>query len=344
MKKQTALVITPGRGAYQADELGYLQKYHSDKHDFIGGLDALRHDLGQTPITELDQAKRFVRSRHTNGENASLLIFACAMADFMAIDRNRYDIVAIAGNSMGWYLTLACAGALPGIAGARLVNHMGTLMHEKGVGGQILYPIVDDQWKLSPERIELVDTAIKRARHAGHEAFMSIHLGGTAVIAGDGEAINFLKKDLPALDRFPMELAQHAAFHTPLLNFISVEAKSTLPVDDFQQPHHPMIDGRGHIWSPGASEISALYDYTLGTQITDTYDFTKSVEVGISEYAPEKIIILGPGPTMGPPVAQTLIAGGWYGIRDKATFKKRQAKDPIILSMGIEDQRTLVTS
>jgi [acyl-carrier-protein] S-malonyltransferase len=40
------------------------------------------------------------------GDNASLLIYACALADFAAIDRDRFEVVAVTGNSMGWYLAL----------------------------------------------------------------------------------------------------------------------------------------------------------------------------------------------------------------------------------------------
>ena len=93
-------------------------------------LDAYRAELGQPTISELDGAEKYSPSLHMPGDNASLLIYACALADFEAIDRDRFDVVAVTGNSMGWYLALACAGVVDFDAGARLVNTMGGLMHE----------------------------------------------------------------------------------------------------------------------------------------------------------------------------------------------------------------------
>ncbi len=340
---KTALVICPGRGAYQADELGYLARHHADKKGFIDWLDAFREGTGQTPISELDGAERFVLSRHTNGENASLLISACAMADFQSIDRSAYEIIAIAGNSMGWYLTLACAGALSGEGWPILINGMGRLMHEKGVGGQMLYPVVDEDWRPDPIRQAVIATAIAGARQAGHEAYLSIRLGGTAVLAGDDGALGYLQDNLPGEGRYPMRLSFHAAFHTPLLQGLLDEACQLVPRSLFAQPSLPMIDGSGLLWMPGASDIDALYAYTLGTQITQTYDFSKSVEVGLKEFAPDCIIVLGPGATMGPPVAQTAISLDWWGLTGKSAFKDRQDHDPVILAMGLESQRPLVT-
>ncbi len=342
MNKETAFIICPGRGSYQADELGYLKKHHQDKTEFFAMLDGIRNERNQKPITTLDCAKRFTLSGHTNGENASLLIYACALADFMTINRDRYDIVAVAGNSMGWYLSLACAGALSIENGARLVNTMGTLMHQKGVGGQIIYPLVDERWQPDTKKIIVIENTILKAHELGYHVSISIRLGGMAVLAADKEGMAFLKKELPALERYPMELSFHAAFHSSLLNFIIPQAQSILPQSLLGQPAIPMIDGCGHIWSPEACNIQSLYRYTLGTQINETYDFTRSVEVGLKEFAPDKIIVLGPGTTMGPPVAQTVIAHDWAGIKTKDGFKKRQSKDPFILSMGIDEQRKVV--
>jgi len=342
MTRQTALVICPGRGSYQASELGYLQKHHQNQTDFIDQLDALRRNNNQTPISELDGAKRFVRSRHTNGEHASLLIYGCAVADYRAINQKKYEIVAIAGNSMGWYLSLTCAGALSIKNGAHLVNTMGTLMHQKGVGGQILYPIVNENWKVDRKKVKLIEAIIGEANDKGYRVSTSIHLGGTIVLAADKPGIKFLKSALPAFDRYPVELSYHAAFHSSLLDFMIPEAQAFLPQSLFCQASIPMIDGNGRIWQPKGADLQALYKYTLGDQINQPYNFTKSLEVGIKEFAPDKIIVLGPGTTMGPPVAQTIIANQWFGINSRANFKKRQDIDSVILSMGIDEQRALV--
>ncbi len=352
MSKQTALIIAPGRGSYQNDELGYFVKHHGRDHSLLKKLDEMREGLDQIPISDLDQAKRFTLSKHTNGENASLLIYACAMADFLAIDRERYDIVAIAGNSMGWYLSLACAGALSVTSeenrAAHLINHMGTLMHKQGVGGQIIYPIVNDDWQPDHKKTALIDEILQEAATKKLNLSISIRLGGMIVLAGDKNGLAFAQSKLPQTGRYPMALSFHAAFHSSLLDFVIPLAQEALPIELFSQPQIPMIDGRGNIWSPQACSLEQLYDYTLGTQINQTYDFTKSVETGLKEFSPDKIIILGPGATMGPPVAQTLIANQWRHkgqvFQGKKSFKTLQEKTPFIVSMGIEEQRKMVVS
>ncbi len=88
--KEKLLVICPGRGTYNAAELGYLARYHADRGTLIARLDALRAAQGQPSISELDGAETYRASLHMPGDNASLLIYACALADFAAIDRDRY--------------------------------------------------------------------------------------------------------------------------------------------------------------------------------------------------------------------------------------------------------------
>ena len=104
-----------------------------------------------------------------------------------------------------------------------------------------------------------------------------------------------------------------------------------------------MIDGRGHIWRPFASNPEALRHYTFVTQILETYDFTRAVQVAVKEYAPDRIILLGPGDTLGGAIAQALIAIEWRGLRSKEDFQEMQAADPFLISMGREEQRTLVS-
>ena len=51
MSRKTAIVICPGRGTYNAAELGYLKTHHSDKAELISQIDAVRA-AGQTLVTE----------------------------------------------------------------------------------------------------------------------------------------------------------------------------------------------------------------------------------------------------------------------------------------------------
>lgn len=292
--KKRALVICPGRGTYNAAELGYLRTHHAARGDIIATVDAVRAAKGQVTVAQLDSADTYAPSVHMTGDNASALIYACAMADFAAIDRERFEIVAITGNSMGWYLALACAGIVDLAGGARLVNNMGGIMHEHGTGGQIVWSVVDDDWKISQDKLCLVSDLLQEVQTVSNiKVHISIRLGGMIVFAADAAGLKWLMDRLPKDDRFPLKLMHHAAFHSPLLNHIIPIARAENPVGDFGAGEIPAIDGQGRIWSPRAFSRAAIYDYTLGAQLTDSYDFTRAVQVAAAEFAPDTIIVLG---------------------------------------------------
>lgn len=338
--KKRALVVCPGRGTYNAAELGYLQTHHAARSDLIATVDAVRVAMRQVPISQLDSATKYAPSVHMTGDNASPLIYACAMADFAAIDRDRFDIVAVTGNSMGWYLALACAGILDLAGGARLVNNMGGLMHQQGAGGQIVWPIVDYNWQIQENKILFIRNLLAEAKAVSKiKIYVSIRLGGMIVLAADEAGLKWLMERLPKDDRFPLRLMHHAAFHSPLLNHIVPIARAENQSSDFGRGDIPAIDGLGRIWSPGAFSRAAIYDYTLGAQLTDNYDFTRAVQVAAAEFAPDTIIVLGPGTSLGAPTIQALIASGWRGLSGKADFQARQQDAPILISMGMADQR-----
>jgi [acyl-carrier-protein] S-malonyltransferase len=338
--KEKLLVVCPGRGTYNATELGYLKRHHAARGEMIAKLDAIRREAGQASISDLDGAEKYSPSLHMPGDNASLLIYACALADFAAIDRDRFEIVAVTGNSMGWYLALACAGVLDFEGGARLVNTMGGLMHEKGRGGQIVWSLADAGWRVDPEKDAIADAVLaEAAMRDDMEVHVSIRLGAMIVFAADEPGMKWLMERLPKDDRFPMKLNYHAAFHSPLLDHIVPLAKSASPVGDFGAGQIPAIDGTGRIWSPKAFDPAAIYDYTLGAQINRTYDFSRAVQVAAAEFGPDRIVVLGPGTTLGAPVAQALIQAGWRGLSGKADFQTRQAENPLLISMGMPDQR-----
>lgn len=340
-QKRRAVVICPGRGTYNKEELGYLQRLHADKTEIVSVVDQYRQSKGQISIKELDGMAQFNMRQHTSGENASALIYACALADFQSIDRNEYDIVAVTGNSMGWYIALAVAGALDAQASIELINTMGSMMTDGLVGGQMIYPITDDQWRENGETVTQIKQWLVEVNQVKtSEVYISIYLGGYLVFGGNKSGLKALEQKLPIVqDRYPMNLFNHAAFHTPLLNDISLKAKSLLSTELFESPKIPLIDGLGQIWQPYSCDTNKLYDYTLGTQVTDAYNFSKAIEVAIKEYAPDKLIILGPGATLGGAVAQCLIKHNWLGLSEKSDFIAKQKADPFILAMGIEEQR-----
>ena len=281
---------------------------------------------------------------HTAGENASALIYACAAADYQAINRDEYDIVAVTGNSMGWYIALAVAGALNPKNAIHLINTMGSMMTAGVVGGQLIYPVVDDNWQLEPQLFQQIDNLLKELNQQPEvEVYISIKLGGYLVFGGNKAGLKALEQVLPVKqDRYPMNLFNHAAFHTPLLTETSNQAKQLLGAQLFQSPKLPIIDGMGQIWQPYSTDVNKLYDYTLGHQVTDYYDFSKAVEVAIKEFNPDKLIILGPGSTLGGAIGQVLLQHNWLGLQTKADFIQRQKTDPFLLAMGITQQRTMV--
>lgn len=339
----TAVVICPGRGTYNATELGYLGRHFPDSA-LLNAFDAQREALGQQTLSALDGAERFTLSKHTRGDNASGLIFAATYGDFAAI-REDVDIVAVTGNSMGWYSTLACAGALSPENGFHVANTMGTFMQEALIGGQLIFPWVDENWV---PRFELRETLMRLIADLdardGHTLTLSIDLGGMLVIAGNEAGLAAFETAVePAQERFPMRLGNHAGFHSALQAPVAERGRSALPAALFTQPDRPMIDGRGQIWWPGASDLNALWDYTLGHQVVETYDFTHAIQTAAREFAPDLFIVTGPGTTLGGAVAQSLILADWKGMKTKADFKQTQDAAPLLVSMGIENQRHLVT-
>jgi [acyl-carrier-protein] S-malonyltransferase len=218
------------------------------------------------------------------------------------------------------------------------------LMQDHLIGGQMIYPFIEEDWKDAPARkAELLALIAEIGARPGHKLALSIDLGGLLVVAGDATGLAAFEAAVPvAQERFPMRLANHAGFHTSLQTPVAKAGQAKLPVSLFGQPSVPMIDGRGAIWWPGASDPQALWDYTLGHQVTETYDFTRAIAVAAREFAPDLFIITGPGTTLGGAVAQSLILAQWRGLDGKAGFQTRQQDGPILAAMGMDQQRNWV--
>ena len=340
---KTAVVICPGRGTYSKSELGVLTRRGTDR-DLLARFDARRRSLGQETLSDLDSAAAYSIARHTRGDNASGLIYAATLTDFRAL--RGVKVVAVTGNSMGWYSALACAGAVSAEAGFEVVNTMGSLMQQHLIGGQVIYPHMDETWHLNaPHKAELMALVARINRDASGTLALSIDLGGMLVLAGDAAGLAAFEAAVPGVQgRFPMRLANHAAFHTALQAPVAALGRAALTVDLFGQPALPLIDGRGHVWWPGATDPAALWDYTLGHQVTETYDFTRAISHAAREFAPDLFIVTGPGTTLGGAVAQSLICANWRGMGSKADFQTRQNSDPVLVAMGMPDQRAMVTA
>lgn len=338
---KTAVLICPGRGSYTKAELGSLARFPD--RALLARFDARRRAEGQETLSDLDSTATYSVARHTRGDNASALIYACSLGDAMAL--RGVKLVAVTGNSMGWYSALACAGALAPEAGFEVANTMGRLMQEHLIGGQLIYPFMGPDWTAAPARkAELLALTYKINARPNHVLALSIDLGGLLVLAGNEAGLAAFEAAVPPVEgRFPMRLGNHAAFHTALQAPIAALGRAALPETLFDRPQLPLIDGRGHVWWPGAATRASLHAYTLGHQVTETYDFTAAIRSAAREFAPDLFIIAGPGSTMGGAVAQSLILGNWKGLASKADFQARQAASPIVISMGLPEQRALVT-
>lgn len=340
---KTAVLICPGRGTYNKTELGYLGRHFPDPA-LLAGFDAQRQAAGQPTLSALDGADRFSMGTHTRGDNASGLIFAATLGDALSLAQDRVRVVAVTGNSMGWYSALACGGALAPQDGFRVANTMGTLMQEALIGGQLVYPWTGEDWRPDPGRkAELLALVDQIAARPGHDLALSIDLGGLLVLAGSEPGLAAFEAAVPPQQgRFPMRLGNHAAFHTALQAPVAEAGRARLGPDLFRQPALPLIDGRGAVWWPGATDSAALWDYTLGAQVTRTYDFSRAIAVAAREFAPDLFIVTGPGTTLGGAVAQSLILAGWQGLDNRDAFRARSEQAPLLVSMGLPEQRALV--
>jgi len=342
--RERIVVVCPGRGTYTKTELGYLKPYRPVVDPWIDSIDQYLRQAGAPTVSDLDNAATFSPAVHTPGENASTLIYACSLADFLAIDRDRFEIVAVTGNSLGWYTALALGGALNHANATHLIYTMGSMMKSGVIGGQIVYPLTREDWTFDPEKIALVESVIAEVseKKVG-VVYPSIRFGGFAVIGGDEEGIRYVMSRLPKLEeRFPMRLVNHAAFHTPVLQPVADKARQILPIELFEKPKYPMIDGRGAIWQPYATDLQELYSYTLQHQITQTYDFYRAVTVAIKEFAPDRLVLVGPGSSNGGAIGQILVNEKWLGMNNKEKFALRQQENPYLIAMGIAEQRAQI--
>ncbi|QDV05559.1 Malonyl CoA-acyl carrier protein transacylase [Planctomycetes bacterium Poly30] len=335
------VVLCPGRGSYTEASLGSLDP----DHEFVRAAERRRADFGLEPLLVLDQANRFEPARHLRPAHVSPLIFVKAMIDG-AKAAHEHDVVAIGGNSMGWYIGLCLAGALSFEDGFRLVQQMSMLQEEYAEGGQVIYPVVSDDWRPAPDLASNIDAAL--ASSAG-EAMPSIDLGGYRVLAGSKKGVSHLLSMLPQVRMgnvtYPIRLAQHGPYHTVLAEPVAEAARAAFADLKFHAPHTTLIDGRGRRFTPWSTDLAELKSYTLGAQVTTPYDFTASVRVALREFAPDHVILPGPGNTLGGIVGQILAAEGWRGIHSKADFQEVQrhvAEDtgpgvgaPFLVSMGM---------
>lgn len=323
MSKKTAVLFCPGRGAYARDELGFVGRTvrPGPVADALAQCDEARRSQGRPTLTEIDGAEKFRPGLHLDGENAAELIYFGTMAH-AEILRERYDILAVAGNSLGWYTALPASGALDPQHGWRLVSTMAGLQKQVP-GGQILMTAVRDDWQPDLSlRVELQRLLVE-IDDRGDEwtCGYSIHLGGHVVLAGTDKAVTELLERLPkkkvGAREFPFRLAGHGPFHTELCTATSEAAANALADLPVKMPDCHLIDGFGNVHSPWSADPRGLLYYTTHEQVVETFDFTACVRTAMREFQPDVLLCAGPGSSLRAPVGHCVAAEGWRGVHDK---------------------------
>jgi len=346
-QRKRALLVCPGRGSYRANTLGVLKNRAPRARQIIQACDDFRAQQNQTTVTDLDASETFKGSLHVAGENASLLTFACSMADATDIDTERFEIAGVMGNSMGFYTALAASEALSTTDAIQLIETMAQYQRKNIIGGQVMYPLTDENWLPSSIHIDAISQCIAQGTAEGHRIYWSINLGSHAVLGADKGGLKYLMKNLPHLEigsrSFPIQLPLHSAFHTPLMDETAQKAQSDLRNMSFNAPKVPLIDGLGRILRPYWTDSRKIWDYTLGAQVNHAYDFSLSFRTALSFVGPDVVIVLGPGNALGGPLARIMVQENWQGLSDRNQFEKRQNENPVLLSFGVNKQRDIVT-
>ncbi|MCC6671207.1 MAG: ACP S-malonyltransferase [Planctomycetes bacterium] len=317
----TAVLFCPGRGSYGREELGSLQRWLRPDGAVARALahaGAERVAAGEPTVRELDAAPAFKPGLHLQGRNAAELIWFTTLAALETL-RTRYRIVAIAGNSLGWYTALPAAGVLDPLDGWRLIDTMARLQATVA-GGQILTSCVDGEWRHDAEAAAEVARALDQvnARGADHFVARSIRLGGHEVLAGTEAGVQALLATLRRRKvgerEFPFRLAGHGPFHTPLCAGVAEAALPVLTAFAARRPDAYLIDGRGLVHSPWSADPAELLRYTAGEQVVTTFDFTACVRIALREFQPDVLLCAPPGTSLRAPVGHVVLRERWRGL------------------------------
>jgi acyl transferase domain-containing protein len=320
MTRPTAVLLCPGRGSYTRDELGFVGRTirPGPVAEALAACDAWRRAQQRPTLSEIDGADKFRPGLHLDGENAAELIYFGTLAHVERL-RERYEILAVAGNSLGWYTALPASGACDPTSGWRLVATMAALQKQVQ-GGQVLMTNIGEDWQPNLELRVATQAVVQALRDRGDATFcdFSIHLGGHEVLAGTEAAVTALLTHLPKVkvgDReFPFRLAGHGPFHTVLCQPTAEQATAMLADLPITMPQCHLIDGFGNVHSPWSADPRELRHYTTHSQVVETFDFTACVRTAMREFQPDVLLCAGPGTSLRAPVGHCVLREGWRGI------------------------------
>ena len=335
-----AAVVLPGRGAFTA---AALEPPDEAQAILASALDERRGAAGLLPLGELMSARVFVPAIHLRPANVAPLIYLASLRDAAAMAAE-HETVAVLGNGLGWCSALAVAGALDVLDGLRLVQEIG-MAQDPGTsgdrpaaasGGQLLYPLTDADWRPIADRRRTLASALERAEGG---AWLSIELGPHAVLGGSAVGLETLMTALPPVaiagDTYPRPIALSSAEHTPLASDVADAVQRGAAQIVFRQPHTTLIDGRGMRHTPWSTDPAELADYTLRAYLVSTYRFATALRVALREYAPDLLLLPGPGTSLAGVVGALVVAEGYRGIRDRTTYEATQAGErPLVVSQS----------
>ena len=329
-----AAVAFPGRGSYGPGSLGSLPA----DHPWVTRADELRAAAGLPPLSEVDAAEAFTPALHLRPSNAWPLTFLVSLLDAERI-ADDHEVVVVVASSIGWYTALAASGALEFDDAFRLVQQMALAAEEplddSATAAELVYPLIDDAWERDDARPGLIDAALA---DAGEGAARALELGSFSVIAGTAGAVGRVGAALPPVTMggrsYPLRLASADAWHTPLRARSAADAAARLGDLRWERPRVTIVDGRGVRFTPLSADPARLAEQSLVGHAEAPYDFARAFRVEMREYAPDVVLLPGPGATLGTACAQLIVAEGYRGIRSRTELEAVQAgPSPLLLSM-----------
>ena len=329
-----AAVAFPARGSYGPASLGSLPP----AHPWLRRADQLRREYDLPALSALDALGRFDPALHLRSANAAPLTFLCGLVDAERI-ADDHQVVVVVASSTGWYTALAASGVLGFDDAFRLVQQMALAAEEPlpdgASGAELIYPLTNDSWQTDPARRAAIDAALATGTD---DAGRALELGSFSVIGGTRDAVQRIAGQLPEVTlggrSFPLRLAGNDAWHTALRARSAAAAAERLGSLSWDRPNVTLVDGRGVRFTPWSTDPEALAEQTLNGQANAPYDFARGFRVALREYAPDVVMLPGPGASLGAACAQLIVAEGYRGLRSRADFEAAQAgSSPILLSM-----------
>lgn len=312
---RAVLVLPPG--GYTAASLGSLSR--DDPR--IDEADAFRQASGLPTLRELDAATELDASVHGQPIHAMPLNYLLAVLEAEEA-RREHRPVAVVADPGGWYAALAIASVLSFGDGLRLVHELAAAEQESAPVGRVVYPLTDAAWRPQPALRGALDAALETV---DGEATAFLDLGGFALVAGRqptvGRVLSALRPVQVGERRYPRPVAGAGSMGVGALTAAVVERAAAL---EWRRPELTLIDGRGARHTPWSADPTELRDYTLTTMRHETFGFATALRVALREYAPDVVLLLGPGRSPASAVAQLVVAEGYHGLRTRAAYEADQ--------------------